>query len=85
MDLMYSAPVHVDAALLMDTIDANWASETLPVEDIEVPADAMPHLDEDDAADTQEADQDEKWNDLGLDQLALRIPQDTGPAPEPSA
>lgn len=69
MDMVYSAPVHVDALLLLEIIDDAWAAEKLPVEDIVVPPSEMVNLDDDDPP-TAPDDDDDKWNDLGLDELA---------------
>lgn len=88
MDMVYSAPVHQDPLLAIDVIDEAWAQETLPVEDVEVPAAALVNIDEDDPNVPHEEDDDNKWNDLALDELssaapprpAAENPQRQGPA-----
>lgn len=67
----FSAPVHMDGALILDVIDNAWASDTLPVDDIEVPASAMAPLDDDDFAPPSDdaAAVENKWTDLALDSI----------------
>lgn len=71
MDMEFSAPVHVDGALVVEVIDNAWASDSLPVDDIEVPAAAVTPLDDDDFAPPFEevTAHDQKWTDLALDLL----------------
>ncbi|KAI0560185.1 hypothetical protein FGB62_122g035 [Gracilaria domingensis] len=72
MDMNFSAPINQDPLLVIHIVDEEWATETLPTEDIELPPSIIPTIEEDDhgAVDEQE-NEDDKWNDLGLDDFAL--------------
>lgn len=70
MDMVYSAPIHIDPLLVIEIIDDAWASERLPVEDVVVAPSEMTNLEEDEPAVTQEEEDEDKWNDLGVDELA---------------
>lgn len=74
MDMEFSAPVHMDGALIIDIIDNEWATDTLPMDDIEVPASAVAPLDDDDIAGAplldDESAPENRWTDLGLDSFA---------------
>lgn len=80
MDMNFSAPIHQDPLLVADILDEAWASETLPVEDIEVPQSAIGNVEDDDAAATNEEEDDNKWMYLALDEFA---PLTSAPAPNP--
>lgn len=59
---------------MIDVVDEAWAAETMPVEDVEVPPTAMANIDEDDPTVQHEDDDDNKWNDLALDELNSAAP-----------
>lgn len=73
MDMVFSAPVHMDGALMIEVIDSDWAADVLPMDDIEVPASAAAPLDEDDIVGAplvdDESSPENMWTDLGLDVL----------------
>lgn len=69
MDMNFSAPVHQDPLLVLEIIDDAWAAETLPIEDIDVAPADLTHLDDEDPALPNDDDDEDKWNDLSLDQL----------------
>jgi hypothetical protein len=74
MDAEFSAPVHVDGALVVDLIDAAWAADKLPIDDVQVPASALASLDDDDlpiVADNTAPDS--KWTDLALDSFVTAL------------
>lgn len=68
--MQFSAPVHQDALLIMNIVDEVWAAETLPIEDITVPASDMNNVEEDDTGIAQEDDDVNKWNDFALEQFS---------------
>lgn len=74
MDMEFSAPVHMDGALLIEIIDSDWAADVLPMDDVEVPASAVAPLDDDDIVGAplvdDESAPENMWTDLGLDALA---------------
>lgn len=70
MDMVYSAPIHQDPLLMIDIVDDAWAAETLPVEDVVVAPAYMLNLEEDETATSNDGEDDDKWNDLSLDQFA---------------
>ncbi len=70
MDVDFSAPVNVDGALVLEVIDDEWISDTLPVDDVEVPAAAAGPLDDDDGGSPSGDDVsglETKWTDLALE------------------
>lgn len=79
MDMEFSAPVHIDAALLLEVIDDEWAADVLPLEDIDVPLGAAAPADDDDidgvapptAGDADAADAEDRWTDLALDSFGV--------------
>lgn len=71
MDMVFSAPVHQDPQLIIDIVDEVWAAETLPIEDIEVPANSMAGVDDDDPTAANEQEEEDKWNDFGVDELSI--------------
>lgn len=72
MDMVYSAPVHIDAAVLIHVVDDAWATETLPVEDVEVPPSAVANVDDDDGV-AQEEEDVNKWNELQLPTISRPV------------
>jgi Apc13p protein len=74
MDMEFCAPVHLDGALVIEIIDNEWATDTLPMDDIEVPASAIAPLDDDDIIGAPPVDDasapENRWTDLGLDAFA---------------
>lgn len=71
MDMNFSAPIHQDPLLIIHIVSEEWATETLPTDDVEVHPSIFPGVDEDEHGPTDEQENEEdKWNDLGLDNLA---------------
>lgn len=73
MDMVFSSPVHQDPLLVVDIIDDAWAAETLPVEDVVVAPDDITNLEEDDPSTQHEEHEDDKWNDLALEEFTSNI------------
>lgn len=63
MDMEFTAPVHFDAYEALHVMDDEWLAEDLPVEDIEVPADAVANNDDDDTVAPDEDNEADKWTD----------------------
>ncbi|XP_039249090.2 anaphase-promoting complex subunit 13-like [Styela clava] len=61
--------VRIDGRLL-DLIDDEWREDTLPEEDVEVPLEELPELEQDNG-NTHETmkEQDMKWNDINLQEF----------------
>jgi hypothetical protein len=74
MDMEFSAPVHMDGALVIEIIDNDWAADTLPTDDVEVPASAVAPLDDDDLAGAPPPDDtsapENRWADLALENFS---------------
>lgn len=68
MDMVFSTPVHQDPVLVVEIIDDGWAAEVLPIEEVETPPGVTNNVD-DDPSGQQEEDDQNKWNDLGLEEL----------------
>jgi chaperone required for assembly of F1-ATPase len=74
MDAEFSAPVHVDGSLVVDLIDDEWAADTLPIDDVQVPAAALAPFDEDELAPlTESSARDSKWADLALHSFSSAV------------
>lgn len=71
--MVFSAPIHQDPLLVIEIVDDAWAAETLPVEDVVVAPTEMTNLEEDEPTATQDDDDEDKWNDLALDEYASHI------------
>lgn len=63
MDMELTAPVHYDAFDAIHVIDDEWLAAVLPVEDVEVPADAVAPNDDDDGVPQDEDNEADKWTD----------------------
>lgn len=68
-DMVFSAPIHQDPLQTVDIIDQQWATDTLPIEDIQIPSNALSNIDDDDPTLNNEHDDDNKWNHLALDDI----------------
>lgn len=72
---MFCAPVHMDGALVLEVLDTEWCADSLPLDDVEVPASAVAPLDDDDVAgtpapETDASAPDNRWTDLALDSFS---------------
>lgn len=79
MDMMFSMPIHQDPHTILSIVDEVWAAETLPIEDIIVPANAVTNVDDDDPSSPNEYEDENKWNDLGLEELNTAASSNSAP------
>lgn len=75
--MIYSAPIHHDPLLTLEIIDEQWASETLPVEDVMVPTEDMPNFDDEEEPTQPDGSDVEKWGDLSLGDMAADLGSDS--------
>lgn len=62
---------------MVEIVDDAWAAETLPVEDVVVAPSEMTNLEEDEPAVAPDDDDDNKWTDIGIDELSCAIAMST--------
>lgn len=77
--MVFSMPIHQDPHVTILIVDETWAAETLPVDDINVPANAIANVDDDDPSAQNEDGNENKWNDLGLDDLHIATSLNSAP------
>lgn len=80
MDMVFSMPIHQDPHVALGIVDEAWAAETLPVDDINIPANAVANVEDDDPSAQNDDEDENKWNDLGLEEL--HVATSSNPAPE---